>query len=259
MNWIYRPISGSALQHSLRAGKPAQINSKKLLEIANLEVDCKIGKARHLIAADRKNKWRIYLGLFAVIGSAFISSGIGQGALELGRAYLGQNMHYDAWAGTLKHILPLLVGVSTAVIGFLGLEKQTTQHRAVGNAYIEIARKARSILNSIDAHNCATKLAEYDRLLERYLEVNKEGESCPTNDRDSQKALNRNSNRRSAIKQRIDDNEKAHLGIASRRVSPRPSLGTLVARAVRIRVATVCTMLGLVRKSDYRKYLRHQQ
>lgn len=194
-----------------------------------------------------------------MVGSAFISSGIGQAALELGRAYLGQDMHYDAWAGTLKHILPLLVGISTAVIGFLGLEKQTTQHRAVGNAYIEIARKARSILNSIDAHNCATKLAEYDRLLERYLEVSKEGESCPTNDRDSQKALSRNSNRRSAIKQRIDDNEKAHLGIASRRVTARPSLGKLISRAVRIRVATACTMLGLVRKSDYRKYLRDQR
>ena len=256
MNWIYRPISGSALQHSIRAGKSTQINSKKLLEIANLEVDCKIGKARHLIAADRKNKWRIYLGLFAVIGSAFISSGIGQAVLELGRAYLGQDVHHDAWARTLKHILPLLAGISIAVIGFLGLEKQTTQHRAVGNAYIEIARKARSILNSTDARNCATKLAEYGRLVERYLEVNKEGESCPTNDQDSQKALGRNSNRRSAIKQRIDDNEKAHLGIAGRRVAPRPSLGKLVSRAIRIRVATICTMLGLVRKSDYRKYLR---
>lgn len=255
MNWIHNTLPNTALPQLRTITAPA-MNGKKLLEIANLEVDCRIGKARHLIAADRKDRWRIYLGLFAVIGSAVISSGIGQGALVLGEIYAGKGDLYNAWAGTLRHILPLLVGISTAVIGFLGLEKQTTQHRAVGNAYIDIARKARSILNTIDATNYAAKLVEYDRLLVRYLEVNKEGESCPTNDNDSLKALSMNSGRRSAIKQKIADNENVHLGISERRPVRPPSLRQLVARAVRTRVASVLTFLGLIRKSDYRKYLK---
>ncbi|EHG8284488.1 SLATT domain-containing protein, partial [Klebsiella oxytoca] len=114
------------------------MNEKKIIEIANLENDCKIGKDRHFIAADRKNKWRIYLGLFAVVGSAIISSGIGKSILSLLDAYI-KSENWAFWDATLSHILPLLVGISTAIIGFLGLEKQTAQHRYVGNAYIEIS------------------------------------------------------------------------------------------------------------------------
>lgn len=256
MNWIYSPHSGATARPPTVTVAVIAMNPKKLLEIANLEVDCRIGKARHLIAADRKDRWRVSLGLFAVIGSAVISSGIGQGALKLGAVYVAQLDVYQAWVDTLRHILPLLVGISTAVIGFLGLEKQTTQHRTVGNAYIAIAKKARSILNTIDPTNYTAKLLEYDRLLERYLEVNKEGESCPTNDNDSKKALSMNSGRRSAIKQKIADDENAHLGISERRIVRRLSIRQLVARAVRTRIATVLTLVGLMRKSDYRKYLR---
>ena len=41
-----------------------------MLEIANLELDAKIGKDRHFIASDRKNLYRIILGLISVIGTA---------------------------------------------------------------------------------------------------------------------------------------------------------------------------------------------
>jgi hypothetical protein len=255
MTWMYNTLPGAARAPLQTITLPV-INGKKLLEIANLEVDCRIGKSRHLSAADRKDRWRICLGLFAVIGSAVISSGIGQGALVLGEIYVGKGQVYEAWAGTLRHILPLLVGISTAVIGFLGLEKQTTQHRAIGNAYIEIARKARSILNTVDATNYSAKLVEYDRLLARYLEVNKEGESCPTNDNDSQRALGMNAARRSAIKQKISENETAHLGISEKRPISPASLKQLVARAVWTRAAAVLALVGLMSKSDYRKYLK---
>lgn len=74
------------------------MNEKKIIEIANLENDCKIGKDRHFIAADRKNKWRIYLGLFAVVGSAVISSGIGKSILELLNSYL----QIEHWASGIR-------------------------------------------------------------------------------------------------------------------------------------------------------------
>ena len=134
------------------------MDKKKRIEIANLEIDCKIGKDRHFIAADRKNKLRIGLGISDVIGSAIIASGIGETFLKFLGAFLSQeNNKSSLFLEFLGHILPLLVGISTAIIGFLGLEKQTAQHRFVGNSYIEIARKSRSILNSINENNSVEK------------------------------------------------------------------------------------------------------
>lgn len=233
------------------------MDKKKLIEIANLEIDCKIGKDRHFIAADRKNKLRIFLGIFAVIGSAVIASGIGETFLKL----LGEFLPHDSNKSTvflefLGHILPLLVGVSTAIIGFLGLEKQTAQHRFVGNAYIEIARKSRSILNSITANNTAEKESEYSALMEKYLEINKEGEACPTNDNDSKKAMSMNSKKRQAIKAKIAEFEKETLAIAEKRYEQKPSARKLIFLSFKLKIVTFFAFIGLIRKSDYRKYLR---
>lgn len=236
------------------------MDNHKLIEIANFEIDCKIGKARHFIAADRKNIWRIYLGLFAVVGSALISSGIGQGITGLGKfypEYFGGASGFSVWSDFLKHILPLLVGISTAIIGFLGLEKQTTQHRAVGNAYTEIARRARSILNSINPLNYATKMEDYEKLVERYLEVNKEGESCPTNDRDSSRAMGMNSRARTAIKKKIAEYENISLGLTELIPPTVTSLRKCLVKAARTRAATVLASAGLIRRSDYRRYLKN--
>ncbi|EHF4930878.1 TPA: SLATT domain-containing protein [Enterobacter hormaechei subsp. xiangfangensis] len=231
------------------------MNEKKIIEIANLENDCKIGKDRHFIAADRKNKWRIYLGLFAVVGSAIISSGIGKSILSLLDAYI-KSENWAFWDATLSHILPLLVGISTAIIGFLGLEKQTAQHRYVGNAYIEISRKARSILNEINKLNFDEKIKEYEPLLEKYLEINKEGESCPTNNKDSFKAMNMNANRRNAIKGKITELEKDIINFTPKKKCKRTKLSKILSNSIKIKIAHILFSLNIIRKSDYLRYVK---
>ncbi|HHB8032602.1 TPA: SLATT domain-containing protein [Klebsiella pneumoniae] len=231
------------------------MNEKKIIEIANLENDCKIGKDRHFIAADRKNKWRIYLGLFAVVGSAIISSGIGKSILSLLDAYI-KSENWAFWDATLSHILPLLVGISTAIIGFLGLEKQTAQHRYVGNAYIEISRKARSILNEINKVNFDEKIKEYEPLLEKYLEINKEGESCPTNNKDSFKAMNMNANRRNAIKGKITELEKDIINFTPKKKCKRTKLSKILSNSIKIKIAHILFSLNIIRKSDYLRYVK---
>ncbi|EGQ5295936.1 SLATT domain-containing protein [Enterobacter cloacae] len=231
------------------------MNEKKIIEIANLENDCKIGKDRHFIAADRKNKWRIYLGLFAVVGSAIISSGIGKSILSLLDAYI-KSENWAFWDATLSHILPLLVGISTAIIGFLGLEKQTAQHRYVGNAYIEISRKARSILNEINKVNFDQKIKEYEPLLEKYLEINKEGESCPTNNKDSFKAMNMNANRRNAIKGKITELEKDIINFTPKKKCKKTKLSKVLSNSIKIKIAYLLFSLNIIRKSDYLRYVK---
>lgn len=231
------------------------MNEKKIIEIANLENDCKIGKDRHFIAADRKNKWRIYLGLFAVVGSAIISSGIGKSILSLLDAYI-KSENWAFWDATLSHILPLLVGISTAIIGFLGLEKQTAQHRYVGNAYIEISRKARSILNEINKVNFDQKIKEYEPLLEKYLEINKEGESCPTNSKDSFKAMNMNANRRNAIKGKITELEKDIINFTPKKKCKKMKLSKVLSNSIKIKIAYLLFSLNIIRKSDYLRYVK---
>ena len=46
----------------------------KLLELANLEVDAKVGRDRHFIAANRKEFKKNFFGLISVIGTALIAS-----------------------------------------------------------------------------------------------------------------------------------------------------------------------------------------
>lgn len=235
------------------------MDDRKIVEMANLEVDCKIGKDRHFISADRKNKQRIFLGLFAVIGSAAMSSGIYDHAVGLVGSYFSDSHHWSSWRDVLIRILPLLVGISTAVIGFLGLEKQTAQHRYVGNAYIEIARKVRSLLNSISIENYDESVNKYEELLHQYLEVNKEGESSPTNDKDSIKAMKMNGAKRNAIKNRIASFETETLKLQykkEKRTRKTPWLLGLMFKKVRIVMVSVLLYLKLIRVSDYRKYLR---
>lgn len=177
------------------------IMKKRLIEIATLEIDAKIGKDRHFIAARQKNALRIFLGLLAVIGSAFIASGI----IE----YIVDILIIPDWAKVANRIVPLIVGISTAMLSFLGLEKEITQHRSIGNRYIEVARKARQLLNSITKDVQFSEIEQkYSSLLDLYLVINQDGESCPTSEKHSKKALKQNENKRKKFKElanKMDD------------------------------------------------------
>ena len=191
------------------------LNKKEylMLELATLELDSKIGKDRHFIASDRKNFYRISLGLFSVIGTAIIAS-------QAIRDILSRVELESSSQTLIISIISLLVGVSTAILGFLGLERQVVQHRAVGNMYIEIARRSCTLLyqaNHIDSDQKFDEIyKEFKTLSDKYIEANKEGDSCPTSKKDSEESFRKNEDNRKKIKEKVKQHKMRLLGLDSK-------------------------------------------
>ncbi|WP_018929454.1 SLATT domain-containing protein [Pseudomonas umsongensis] len=223
-------------------------NKYLLLELANLEVDSKIGKDRHFIAADRKNIRRIALGLFSVIGTAIIAS---KAIKDVFQAITPISGYEALFISTIS----LLVGVSTAILGFLGLEKQVSQHRLVGNMYIEVSRKARRLINRLhEGEAVDTVKSEFQTILTEYLSINKEGESCPTSKKDSIKSLTQNSSSRGKIKGEIKKQDDQAMQLTS---PPKAlSLKKLVINGLKIRMAEFFCYINIISTDNRDLYLK---
>ncbi|WP_341889377.1 SLATT domain-containing protein [Variovorax sp. YR752] len=220
----------------------------KMLEVANLEVDSKIGKDRHFIAADRKNVYKILLGLSSVIGTALIASAAFKEALPL------INLNADQQKLAFS-ALSVFVGLSTAVLSFFGLEKQITQHRIVGNRYIEVARKSRRLLNTMIEDLADEKFEErFNSLLVEYLEVNRDGESCPTSRKDSKRSADLNASARGNIKAQIKKSDGHALGIES--TDRYQSLIKMIKNSFKIKTACFFEKIGIISKSQYETYFK---
>lgn len=224
-------------------------NKYLLLELANLEVDSKIGKDRHFIAADRKNGARIKLGLFSVIGTAIIAS-------KAIKEVFQTVPYISTYEALFISVVSLLVGVSTAILGFLGLEKQVSQHRFVGNMYIEVARKSRRLINRLQEGEPSDEIKkEFNTILTDYLSINKEGESCPTSKKDSIKSLNQNKTSRAKIKGEMKKQDETALNIST---SPKKrALRELIKRGVKIRLAQLSYKVRLISKDDFDSYTKN--
>lgn len=225
----------------------------KLLEAATLEVNCKIGKDRHFIAASRKDWWKIRLGLVAVVGTALISSSLGAALREIMVLHMPSE-----YANLFAAAAPVFVGICTATVGFLGLEKQAAQHKFIGNAYVEIERKVRSLINSASEGQAVTDewLKGLSTLSERYLAVNTEGEACPTAEVDGKKALENNSKRHRALKEKVREFDIAILGVKDPQTKFSLTVRAALWKGIRFRTACVCRWAGLIRKSDFASIVR---
>lgn len=226
----------------------------KLLEAATLEVNCKIGKDRHFIAASRKDWWKIRLGLIAVVGTALISSSLGAALRSVLAMYMSPE-YLDLFAAAA----PVFVGICTATVGFLGLEKQAAQHKFIGNAYVEVERKVRSLINNAPPDGQAlpeTWLKEYSALAERYLAINTEGEACPTAEVDGRRALENNSKRHRALKEKVREFDIRMLGVSDPQTKFSLRVRTALWRGVRFRTACILRMIGLIRKNDFASIVR---
>lgn len=223
-------------------------NGYLLLELANLEVDSKIGKDRHFIAADRKNIRRIALGLFSVIGTAIIAS---KAIKDVFQAIPPISGYEALFISTIS----LLVGVSTAILGFLGLEKQVSQHRLVGNMYIEVSRKARRLINRLhEGEAVDTVKKEFQTILAEYLNINKEGESCPTSKKDSIKSLSQNNSSRAKIKGEIKKQDDQAMQLTT---PAKPlSLKKLMIDGLKIRTAQFVCWMNIISKTNRDEYLK---
>ncbi len=190
--------------------KSSEYNKEYLmLEIANLELDSKIGKDRHFIAADRKDNYRIILGIISVIGTAIIASQ----AIKDTFSTFGFTERYHP---LIVSIISLIVSICTSILGFLGLERQVAQHRFIGNMYIDIAKKAENLfyrLAELERDN-DTKINKinhkFRKLQNLYLKINKEGESCPTSKKDSERSFKQNDEFHQKVKNSIK-NKKLEL------------------------------------------------
>ncbi len=223
-------------------------NRYLLLEIANLEVDSKIGKDRHFIAADRKNIRRIILGLFSVVGTAIIASKAIKEVFQAIPLIAGYEELFIS-------LISLLVGVSTAILGFLGLETQVTQHRLVGNMYIDVSRKARRLINRLhEGENTEKIKEEFQGTLTEYLNINKEGESCPTSKKDSRKSLSQNDSSRKKIKNEIKRQDDAAMSLTSPK--EKMSLTKLASNGIKVRAAKALCWLKIINKEDRDKYIK---
>ena len=225
----------------------------KLLEAATLEVNCKIGKDRHFFAASRKDWWKIRLGLIAVVGTALISSSLGTALRKVLAVYM-QVEYIDLLAAAA----PVFVGICTATVGFLGLEKQAAQHKFIGNAYVEIERKVRSLINSAPQDEPLTEdwIRAFTALTERYLAVNTEGEACPTSEVDGKRAIENNSKRHKALKEKVREIDITLLGVRDPQTKSRFGLRTALGRGIRFRVACMLRKVGLIRQNDFANIIR---
>ncbi|EHG8282517.1 hypothetical protein J5259_002639, partial [Klebsiella oxytoca] len=97
---------------------------------------------------------------------------------------------------------------------------------------------------------------EYEPLLEKYLEINKEGESCPTNNKDSFKAMNMNANRRNAIKGKITELEKDIINFTPKKKCKKMKLSKVLSNSIKIKIAYLLFSLNIIRKSDYLRYVK---
>lgn len=222
----------------------------KMLELANLEIDSKIGKDRHFSAADRKDRLKTLLGLLSVIGTALIAS----------KAFRDMFLTISAikdYENLTISFISLLVGVSTAVLGFFGLEKQISQHRVVGNKYIEVARKSRRLLNKMIEDIDGKEFEdEFSKLLAEYLNVNREGESCPTSDKDSQRSIKLNAAGRAKIKAQIKKSDDAALGIEHTEKTEKYLLSKLLADSLKLKMAWLLNKTFLLSDELYNKYTK---
>lgn len=225
----------------------------KLLEAATLEVNCKIGKDRHFFAASRKDWWKIRLGLIAVVGTALISSSLGAALRKVLSTHI-QNEYVDLLAAAA----PVFVGICTATVGFLGLEKQAAQHKFIGNAYVEIERKVRSLINSATPEQSLTEdwIKSFNTLAERYLAVNTEGEACPTSEVDGKRAIENNSKRHKALKEKVREFDIAVLGVRDPQTKFQLRVRTALWRGIRFRMACIFRKVGLIRKNDFASIIR---
>lgn len=162
-----------------------------LVQIQEIQCDSKIGKSRHFIAADRKEKSTKRLGIALIILGVFIGSTIIK--------FLGNEE-------TQKIILALSGFLSASLAAFqtfFNFSKDVENHRKIGNLYLDIARDCDNLLSKfrdkfIDKNECQN---QFEKLLERYKKANKEEEICPNSDRDYNKAYKRNKKNKERLRE----------------------------------------------------------
>jgi hypothetical protein len=161
-----------------------------LIQLQELHCDSKIGKSRHFIAADRKVLYNKLVGLTIILINVLIGS------------TLITTIKDDSLKSTFISIAAFIAASFAAIQTFFNYSKDIENHRKIGNLYLEIVRDSDNIISKykdkfIDKDSCQK---EYERLLEKYKNINKEEEICPNSNRDYRKAYKKNKDAKDRIR-----------------------------------------------------------
>lgn len=170
---------------SERASKSAPASSAEapapeiLKELEELRVDARMGKDKHFAAANRTKSLNVLFGLPVVLVN-----------LLLGSLFFTALLVAEV-RNTVGPVLAFFAAALGAVHTFFNFHRSTEAHRAVGNRYIDVSRRCRTLIRGhqdglIERGEVWDQLNE---LQETYSEINKEAEAFPTNSRDFRKAI----------------------------------------------------------------------
>jgi hypothetical protein len=147
-------------------------------ELEELRIDARLGKDKHFSAAERTKNFNVIFGLPVIVinvllGSIFFTELMSEGIRE-----------------TFGPILAFLAAALGAIHTFFNFHKSMEGHRAVGNRYIEVSRKCRTLIRGFyDGHVSRPELwKELNKLLAAYNGINAEAEAFPTSRRDFERA-----------------------------------------------------------------------
>ncbi|WP_148714523.1 SLATT domain-containing protein [Chitinolyticbacter meiyuanensis] len=169
-----------------------------LAALEELRRDARICKGRHFAAADRKLTLHRWCGVPVILANLFV--GIVLVNLQGGNINLSGELDPASLAlggravdalSLISTLLAFCAASLSAVQTFFNFHKTAEGHRAIGNRYIDIARRAKNLLQKqADLPEDVGALWEnYTALYEEYRRINVEAEAFPTSHRDLQLAL----------------------------------------------------------------------
>lgn len=148
--------------------------------IKKIRADATLGKKKHFNAAERKEKYNQRIGLGTAIISFCASSSL---------AYQLITQTYAKYE-YLSLLAVLIVTVLSWVQIYFNWQKEAYAHRRVANKYLELAKKCTKTLSYIEDGFMTSEsmVREVDILSGALSEINKDGGSHPTNNKDYQLA-----------------------------------------------------------------------
>lgn len=154
------------------------INTKERLK--KLKVDCIYGKKKHFNAADRKQKYHIWLGISLIVINVVMGATL----------FITLFEKMGEWGKYAPLILAFVAALLSAFQTFFNYGKKVEEHRRVANDYLAIMKKCERLEGYIDDGLLTDKelAARMEELGDLAESVNKSAESLSTSQKDYLKA-----------------------------------------------------------------------
>ena len=155
----------------------SEINVLKSLK--KLHTDSRITKYAHDVANERKKAMRYVLGIFAMVLSVFVATGL----VEL--------LASGKWAAIIIKLLTFFSAIFAGALTFLNYEAEAKTHLTAVGVYANICRSAEFLIarakdNVITPQETTSKI---DALIEQFSKANLDYQNCIPTNKDFKKAL----------------------------------------------------------------------